>query len=76
LREQPILSPLRLPLRHAPDEADSTDESAILEAVRSKDWQRLGVLLGVHDQDVGVVIAAWARLSPDVRRALRTLTGG
>ena len=68
-----ILSPLRLPFRHGPDEADSTGDAAILEAVRKKDWERLGVLLGVHDRDLGILVTAWPKLSRQMREAINTL---
>jgi hypothetical protein len=70
-----ILSPLRLPFRHGPEEADSTGDTAILEAVLKKDWERLGVLLGVHDQDLGLLLAAWPSLTPRQRGALAALAG-
>lgn len=68
-----LLSPLRLPFRHGPEEADSTGDTAILEAVRKKDWERLGVLLGVQDQELGLLIAAWPSLSDRQRTALTAL---
>ena len=71
-----ILSPLRLPFRHGPEEADSTGDAAILEAVRSTDWERLGVLLGVLDKELGNLIAAWPSLSARQRSALSAFVGG
>ena len=68
-----ILSPLRLPFRHGPEEADSTEDKAILEAVWKKDWERLGVLLGVQDQELGLLIASWPSLSARQRTALSAL---
>lgn len=68
-----LLSPLRLPFRHGPEEPDSTGDTAILEAVRKKDWERLGVLLGVQDQELGLLIAAWPSLSDRQRTALTAL---
>ncbi len=68
-----VLSPLRLPFRHGPEEADSTGDTAILEAVRTKDWGRLGVLLGVVDLDLGKVIAAWPSMRREMREAIVTI---
>ena len=68
-----ILSPLRLPFRHGPEEADSTGDTAILEAIQERDWERLGVLLGVHDQDLGEIVAAWGRTPREIRRAVAAI---
>lgn len=61
-----MLSPLRLPVRHGPEDSDSTGDTAILEGVRNKDWERLGV----HDLVLGRVIASWPRLSRETREVL------
>lgn|GEM_PF-4075504 len=71
-----ILSPLRLPFRHGPEQADSTGDTAILEAIRNKDWERLGVLLGVQDAELGALIVAWTTLNPGRRTAILTLARG
>jgi integrase len=66
-----ILSPLRLPFRHGPEEADSTGDGAILEAVRQKDREQIPVLLGVMDRELAELIAAWPnvpRQPPSHRR--------
>jgi hypothetical protein len=34
------------------------------------DWERLGVLLGVQEQELGSLIAAWPRIPPNVRQTL------
>ena len=68
-----ILSPLRLPFRHGPEEADSTGDTEILEAVHKGDWGRLGVLLGVGDPELGKVIAAWPTMRRELREAVATI---
>ena len=70
-----LLSPLRLPFRHGPEGTDSTGDTAILEAVRKTDWERLGALLGVADRELGSVIAAWTRSPPRQRSALSDIVG-
>ncbi len=57
LARKRILSPLRLPFRHGAEEADSTGDTAILEAVKKRDWGRLGVLLAWR-------MRTWPRSSP------------
>lgn len=68
-----LLSPPRLSFRHGAKEADSTEEVAILGAVRERDWERLGSLLGAADEDLGHIVGCWAKLPPATRQALRTL---
>lgn len=65
-----LLSPLRLPFRHGPEEADSTRDTEILEVVHKGDWGRLGVLLGGQDEDLGRLVSAWPSLSPALRGAV------
>ncbi len=48
-----ILSPLRLPCRLGAGVPANAWDSELLQAVKSEDWERLGGLLGVHDQDLG-----------------------
>jgi hypothetical protein len=45
-----------------------------LEAVRKKDWEWLGVLLGVADIELGKLVAAWPSLPKAMREALVTIT--
>lgn len=61
------------PFRHRPEEADSTEDMGILEAVRNRDWGRLGVLLGVYDVDLGKVVAAWSSLPSPLGQVIVTI---
>lgn len=72
-RSEWILSPLRLPVPPRAHEADSTRDKAILAAARGKDWERLGVLLGVADRELGTLIAAWPKLPLEMRQAVLTI---
>ena len=73
LAGQRILSPLRLPFRHGPEEADSTGDSEILEAIRERDWERLGGLLGALEPELAVVLSAWSLLTLRQKAALAAL---
>ena len=68
-----ILNPLRLPFRHGPEEVDSTRDTAILEAVKNGDWERLGGLLAVRDPVLGAIISAWPLLTHRQQKALAAL---
>jgi len=52
---------------------DSEQSRAVLEALQSKDWKRLGVLLGAMDEDLCEIISVWRSLPPEVRQAIRVL---
>jgi hypothetical protein len=70
-----VLSPLRLPFRHGAEVSDSPEDRAILEAIRERDWGRLGGLLGAVEPELGLVVAAWPRLSPRQRTAFSQIVG-
>jgi hypothetical protein len=46
--------------------------AAILEAVRQGYWERLGMLLGAHDQELGDLVSRWPSLPLVVRILVRT----
>ena len=56
--------------RHGPEETDPTEDASILEAVRKKDWEALGALLGVQDQELGRLTAGWPRMPHHLRETL------
>jgi len=68
-----LLIPLRPPFRHGAQKVDSTGDAAILEAVRKRDWEQLGVLLGVYESELGKVLATWSSLPRHIRIAVATL---
>lgn len=68
-----ILSPLRLPIPPRAQGPDSTGDAAILEAVRERDWGRLGGLLGAQDQELGELVSRWPSLPPMQREAVLRL---
>lgn len=70
-----ILSPLRLPFRHGAEEADSTGDTAILQAIRDRDWERLGGLLGAFDSHLGAIVSRWPLLPKPIRDAMLALSG-
>lgn len=50
IHDQRLSSPLRLPIRHGAEETAFTGDTAILKAIRDKDWKRLGGLLAAMNQ--------------------------
>ncbi len=45
----------------------------ILETVRKRDWEQLGVLLDVYESELGKVLATWSSLPRHIRIDVATL---